>query len=105
MKRFIVIMVFTFSLLSLIACQKEPDIVPPHITGAKDITYYMGRGEPDYLNGVSANDNIDGDITSQIEVDLSEVDLETPGIYPIIYKATNKAGNTGASTCMLIVIE
>jgi hypothetical protein len=88
-----------------VGCQKEPDIVPPHITGAKDITYYIGSNEPNYLSGLIATDNMDGDLTELIEVDLSEVDLETPGIYRIIYTATDKAGNKGATTCVIIVIK
>lgn len=105
MKRFILIIVCIFAATQLMACQKEPDFVPPHLTGAKDITYYIGTAEPNYVNGLTATDNIDGDITDLIEVDLSEVDLETPGIYRIIYKATDKAGNTGTTTAVIIVIK
>lgn len=105
MKRFLFTFVLTLTILSIMGCQKEPDIVPPHISGAKDITYFMGDPEPNYLNGLVALDNHDGDITDLIEVDLSEVDLENPGIYRIIYTATDKAGNTGASSCIIMVIE
>lgn len=105
MNRILSILLVVVSLVFLIACQKEPDIVPPHITGVKDITYFIGRNEPNYLDGVIATDHIDGDLTSRIEVDVSEVDLNTPGIYRIIYTVSDKAGNKGASEAMIIVIE
>ncbi len=105
MKHFMLIFIFILGAFNFMGCQKEKDVVPPHISGAKDITYKIGRAEPDYLDGIKANDNIDGDLTPYIEVDLTEVDLTIPGIYRIIYKVTDKAGNTGTSSCVIIVIK
>ena len=45
------------------------------------------------LKGVSAVDNIDGNITSSIEVDLTGIDITVPGTVEIPLKVSDNAGN------------
>ena len=59
------------------------DVTPPVISGAKDITYVIGQTAPNYLAGVTALDNVDGIV--QVSVDATDVDLQTIGIYDLIY--------------------
>jgi 2',3'-cyclic-nucleotide 2'-phosphodiesterase (5'-nucleotidase family) len=71
----------------------EVDIFAPIIYGLDDITYYINHLPPDYLDGVSAMDDVDGNLTNEINVDISEVDLETVGSYDITYRVTDISGN------------
>ena len=63
----------------------------PKLSGVKAIFTYIGT-EPDYLEGVTAMD--DQDLTLDILVDKSRVDLNTVGTYDIVYSVTDAAGNT-----------
>ncbi|MDR4341804.1 immunoglobulin-like domain-containing protein, partial [Bacillus thuringiensis] len=49
------------------------------------------------LNGVSANDNVDGDITSKIEV-VGSVDTNKVGTYDITYKVKDSSNNETLKT-------
>ena len=45
-----------------------------------------------YKKGVTVSDNVDKDI--ELEIDSSKVNLNKVGSYKVVYKATDKAGNT-----------
>ena len=62
----------------------------PEILGAKDLSALVGDGVS-YRNGVTVCDNCDGELT--LTVDSSQVDNTTEGNYPVIYTATDAAGN------------
>ncbi len=66
------------------------DAVEPELTGVANVTTYI-RQKPDYLLGVMAVDDMDGDIA--VNVDDSRVNYELPGIYEVVYTATDKSGN------------
>lgn len=70
---------------------KEADTEPPVISGVKNRTFNIGDTVT-YTSGVSAKDNVDGEV--EVEVDKSAVDVKKAGSYKVIYKATDKAGNT-----------
>lgn len=67
------------------------DAKPPMIS-AKDITISVGDAI-DYHTGVTAEDEMDGNLTSQIQVDTSQVDETRAGIYPVIYTVSDSSGN------------
>lgn len=73
------------------AAVKVTDAKPPMIS-ARDITISLGD-RVDYKTGVTAEDEMDGNLTSQIQVDTSQVDETKAGIYPVIYTVTDKSGN------------
>lgn len=53
----------------------------------------VAQGQPfEPLAGVSATDEIDGDVTSAITVE-GTVDTTTPGLYTLTYRVTDLAGN------------
>ena len=67
------------------------DKVAPVIKGVHNIYSLEGK-TISYKTGVTVTDNCDKDIT--ISVDSSAVDYKTAGVYPVIYSATDRAGNT-----------
>lgn len=104
MKKWFFITLGIFIVL-LVSCQKEiQDVVPPTILGVKDLTYIIGKPEPNYLAGITAKDNMDGDITYLIEVDTSEVDLTKAGIYAITYLVSDLSNNQSKEDCVIIVL-
>lgn len=48
---------------------------------------------PDFLSGVSAMDNVDGDLTENIVVDALNVSYGVPGNYNVVYSVYDHSGN------------
>ena len=59
------------------------DKTNPVISGAVNLSYEIGHATPNYLLGVTATDYSGNDLSDIINVDTNEVDITTPGIYPI----------------------
>lgn len=95
MKKTVVLLLLVLTIFTLAGCQEEgeeaTDTVNPIISGTSDITFTLGDDIPNWLDGVSALDETDGQLT--VTVDDSDIDFETPGTYDLIYTATDKAGN------------
>ncbi|MBL7923904.1 MAG: DUF5011 domain-containing protein, partial [Bacteroidia bacterium] len=53
--------------------------------------------------GATAEDNEDGDISSSISVDDSEVENRIPGSYEVYYSVSDAAGNSGDATREVVV--
>ena len=102
----LIIMLFMVTLV-LFGCDTNTvveDVVPPSFIGTKDITYFIGSSDINYLEGVTAIDTIDGDLTSAITFNDTEVDLTTPGIYTLTYRVSDLSGNRISSSVSIIVI-
>ena len=70
------------------------DDAPPVITvDPEEVTLSIDGEEPNLLEGVTAFDNVDGDLTDEIEPPVGNVDTSTPGKYTIEYNVTDSAGN------------
>lgn len=78
------------------------DTEPPVITGVQDQTVSVGDSIS-YKKGVTVTDNLDQNV--QLEVDTSQVDLNTPGTYTVTYTATDASGNKAAATAKITVEE
>lgn len=76
----------------------------PSINGISDKTVTIGD-TIDYLSGVTATDGKGTDITGNIEVDSSKVDINTPGTYQITYKVTDSYGFSTGANCNITVNE
>lgn len=76
----------------------------PSINGISDKTITVGD-TVDYLSGVTATDGKGTDITGNIEVDSSKVDINTPGTYQITYKVTDSYGFSTGANCNITVNE
>ena len=74
------------------------DNTPPVLYGATDRALCVGSTIA-YRQGVLVTD--DTDESPKLSVDSSGVDLSTPGTYPLIYSATDAAGNV--TTCEVTV--
>lgn len=75
---------------------------PPELEGIHRF-YCIPGSEPDYLDAVTAWDDVDGDLTGQIRVDDSEVQLDREGIYSLRYLAEDSYGlETVAETRIMV---
>ena len=84
---------------------RSVDVTAPVISGAEDLEADMDGDEPDYLDGVSASDDTDGDITSSISVDNSGVDMSKAAKYKVTYSVSDAAGNVSSNSITLTVVD
>ncbi|MCQ2010423.1 GH32 C-terminal domain-containing protein [Sporolactobacillus sp. STSJ-5] len=75
----------------------------PSIKAPNETTLNYGDSF-DALNGVSANDLKDGDLTSDIKVSGDTVKTKTPGTYQITYSVANQAGVTATKTIKVNIV-
>ncbi|MBU0997732.1 MAG: carbohydrate binding domain-containing protein [Firmicutes bacterium] len=69
-----------------------PDVTAPLLLGVTDVVIFVGDSF-DVNAGITAQDNVDGNITANIVVS-GEYDITTPGTYYITYTITDTAGNS-----------
>lgn len=79
------------------------DTTPPSISGVTDRTINVGDVF-DPLAGVTATDDVDGDLTSKIQVN-GHVDNQTVGSYELIYMVSDVAGNKAEAKRTITVID
>ena len=63
----------------------------PEIQGVGDCYVLVGT-EHDLTKNVEVQDEVDGDLTSQLSIDTGELDLEKEGVYDVVYSATDQYG-------------
>ena len=78
------------------------DNVAPTILGVHNISLYLGSAAS-YRSGVEVRD--DKDPAPKLEVDSSQVDLSTPGTYPLVYTARDMTGNCTRMEVTVTVAE
>lgn len=78
---------------------------PPVLSGTEE--YYVACGfELDYeTHNVKSVDETDGDLTYDIKVDATNVDLTAAGDYEIIYTSTDKYGFSSHTTSTVHVLD
>lgn len=103
-KTLILVLILTFALTGCVS-KPQADVVPPTFSGTHDITYFIGDDAPNYLLDVTATDSVDGDVTANITVDDSLVDLTTPGIYTLTYHVSDESNNSISTSVSVLVIE
>ncbi|EGY4491804.1 DUF5011 domain-containing protein [Listeria monocytogenes] len=72
---------------------KEKNSAPEIKMNTETINLNVGAN-PDWKVGVTASDEEDGDITNAITVNATDVNLEVPGNYIVIYQVTDSGGLT-----------
>lgn len=83
---------------------KVADISAPTINLNGDKNIYIKKGEPYVEAGYTANDNVDGDVSSSVKLS-GGVDTETTGNYSITYEVSDKAGNVANVSRNVCVYE
>ncbi len=74
------------------------DLVAPVINLPSDeiaypINYSLSGLEALLISNVTAVDDIDGNVTSSVSVDLGDLDVAVVGIYTVVYSVTDAGGN------------
>ena len=80
------------------------DTEKPQILGVGNQYAYLGESVA-YFASVFASDNADEPEDIELTVDNSAVDIYAPGTYPVIYRATDRAGNTAEKTVYLYFVR
>ena len=88
---------------TFVATAAGTDTEPPVLTIPQGTTVTVGTAF-DALEGVSAVDNTDGDVTDRIEV-IGGVDATTPGAYALTYLVQDTNGNQAIGTRAVTVLE
>ena len=78
------------------------DTTPPTINGLRDLVAYLG-GTVSYFSGVTTADDCDAGVT--LDVDTQNVNLKEIGVYDVVYRATDAAGNVTELRRTLSVYE
>lgn len=78
------------------------DAVPPVIEGAVDFWAYQNSNIR-YKDGITVKDDHDKDV--QFDVDISRVNVQVCGEYPVTYIAIDGAGNTTTVEVLLHIVE
>lgn len=91
----------------LITITKAPfvDVTAPELKGLSNLSYVIGDALPDLREGVTAIDEVDGNLSSSIEIDDNDVDYALPGTYTITYSIIDAAGNRSSSTRTITISE
>ena len=126
MKKFLSVLLMVTFVLSLAACGRDtddpdpdpdpdpdngdvdpdpdpdPDITPPVLEGVVDVEIYVDS-EFDPLEGVTAIDDVDGDITDDIVV-TGSVNVSSVGTYFLRYTIEDSSGNRTEKTRFVTVV-
>ena len=78
------------------------DTVAPQIMGVNRLAVFMGSTVA-YRSGILVSD--DTDPAPKLTVDSSQVNLSAPGTYPVVYTATDSAGNAASVETTITVSE
>ncbi len=81
---------------------RKRDSTGPEIQGTEDISVIQGK-EADLAEGISVTDDLDP--APQFEMDLKDVDLNTPGTYKAVCIAKDRSGNETRAERTVIVKE
>ncbi len=79
-----------------------PDTEPPVISGASDMSVYVGD-TVSYRKNVKVTD--DKDDKPVLDIDSSQVNLDAPGSYQVYYIATDSSGNKADKMITVNVVE
>ncbi|WP_231881206.1 immunoglobulin-like domain-containing protein, partial [Oleiphilus sp. HI0123] len=80
------------------------DTTPPSISVLGDNPVEVIQGHVYSDLGVSATDNIDGDISSNVSIDTSGLDMSTPGSYQVHFNVTDAAGNSALTQTRTVTV-
>lgn len=85
--------------------EQEEDTEAPVITLNGENPMELEVGQEYDEPGATAEDNVDGDLTDEIEIDNSEVNTDEPGEYTVTYTVSDAAGNEAEKTRTVHVVD
>jgi uncharacterized repeat protein (TIGR01451 family) len=94
---------FLFFLLNVNSIHAQLDSIPPVITLNGNDTVRIERGSFYSDAGATAFDAKDGDITSML-VMTTDLNVNNVGVYRVIYKVMDKAGNMAIPVIRIIIV-
>ncbi|MDF2699882.1 MAG: bca [Haloplasmataceae bacterium] len=85
----------------------KEDITPPEFIGLKNFEreVFSNLTSEDFLDGVTANDLFDGDITHKIIVDYSKVNPNVVGNYEVIFIVSDANSNSVTKKVTLNIVD
>lgn len=76
------------------------------IINIKEKTYKITtKDEISFMDGVTASDVVDGDLTNKITTNVNNIDFSSEGIKTIEYSVSDSAGNTATETAFVTVVK
>jgi|GEM_PF-2626665 len=95
-----------FFCLALSACDRvRVDTTAPIITLSDSSTIIIEQEGTFAAPSATAIDNIDGDISSHISIDDSQVDTSTSGVYEVTYNVQDSAGNAATQVTVTVFVN
>lgn len=87
--------------------QSLSDTVKPKLRiKSSELSVWINQGdEYDLLSGVSGIDNLEGDITDKIQLNIGDYDSNIPGEYMITYFLADTAGNAADPITRTVVVK
>ena len=90
-----------------------PDVTAPNLNGVQSTVSILVGSTYDPLNGVTALDIVDGDLTDSILVEIldsnnaevDEVDTSEPGVFTVSYSVEDAAGNEATAESTVSVVN
>lgn len=101
----VIFLAFTFILFSCKKKDKKPkDTTPPVIALIGDASVYSSKDSVYVDAGATATDNIDGNITSKIQV-ANSVNIHVEGTYKVKYNVSDAAGNKAPEASRTVTVN
>lgn len=82
-----------------------PDNTPPVIVLAGSNPLDLTLGDAYVEPGATATDSVDGDISGNISIDASAIDVNTIGSYPVTYNVSDAAGNAATEVVRTVNVN
>jgi len=107
LKKSLILLLFTILTFGISGCSQTADTESPVISGIRDVTLYIEEDEVlfDFEDGITAFDNVDGNITSELHIDTSDVNLNIPGVYTVTYSVFDQANNHTTKSITITVLD
>jgi ABC-type oligopeptide transport system substrate-binding subunit len=106
-KKLLVVFILLLTAFTIVACkpeEEEPVDAKPTFSGTSAVAIVL-FDEFDPLDGVTATDEEDGDLTADIVVKTNNVNNEEVGNYTVVYEVEDSAGNVATATRSVSVTD
>lgn len=114
MKKFLTIIILFLGIFILVGCEEEEvivdDIKPLIFIESNSNIVYINQNTTEniddlLLEGVSAIDNIDGNITDKIIVDSRDLDINVPGEYQVYFYVLDSSNNQSDTKHKTVIVQ